>query len=298
MRAQTHHRLIATWGILVLGLGIAGCDSSSSQSPVGPSEVAQLPPPAPAPAGTVHLAGTVSDAAWRPLAGARVEVINGPEAGRFTSASATGQFSISGIFDETTLFRATHEGHVAATRPLPAPCGPCNPDWWIHFYLESAAPAVNLTGRYSLTFTADSTCGALPEAARSRTYDATIRLDTRPEGPANSRFDVVLDGESLVAGYDRFTIGVAGDYLVAGMGDGHGSAGLVEEVAAHAYVTLAGDMALTVTDPTAILASFRGVVEYCELQADWAARYSCRQSPTLASAQCESSNHRVELTRR
>ncbi len=297
MQAHTHFRLAL--GMLVLVLGVAGCDSSASRSPFAPSPLAgPSPPPTPAPAGSVQLAGTVADAAWRPLANAVVEVVSGPDAGRSTTTDARGDYRLNGNFDENTIFRATHQGHVAATRPLPAPCGPCNPDWWIHFYLESAAPAANLAGAYTVTFTADSTCASLPEVARSRSYDAVVTLVTNPNGPANSHFDVAPGGGSFVHPHDRFTIGVAGDYLVAWLGDGHGGAGLVEQVGEQAYVTLAGDFALTVTDPSTISAPFRGVFDYCELPGEWGTRRHCLETAPLAAARCEASNHRLELTRR
>ena len=103
-----------------------------------------------------------------------------------------GTFRLAGDFDETTHFRATKDGHVASTLPLPPACAACNPNWWIHFSLEALAPHPNLAGDYTLTVIANSACASLPDEVRTRTYDATVTLRSGPEFPANSRFDVSL----------------------------------------------------------------------------------------------------------
>jgi hypothetical protein len=60
--------------------------------------------------------GWVFDSAFRPLAAASVEVLDGPQAGTSATANAEGHLSLTGTFDDTTRFRATTEGHVAATQ--------------------------------------------------------------------------------------------------------------------------------------------------------------------------------------
>ena len=173
--------------VLVLGLALAGCDGSpSSPSPESPPGSPSSPPGSPS--GSIQVAGSVSDAAWRPLAGARVEVVDGPQAGLSTTTDGSGEFRLSGNFDDTTHFRATKDGHVASTWPLPAACGPCNPDWWIHFSLEALAPHPNLAGDYTLTVIANSACTSMPEALRTRTFDATLTLHSGPQCPSKTRF--------------------------------------------------------------------------------------------------------------
>ena len=124
--------------------------------------------------------GTVSDTAFRDLPGARVEILNGPNAGMSTTVDARGEFSLTGRFDETTQFRATSEGHVAAVRTLQPFCVRCNPTWWINFTLDVLDPPVNVAGTYTLTIVADSSCTMLPSDARSRTFTATIPQDMAP----------------------------------------------------------------------------------------------------------------------
>ena len=93
--------------LLMVVLGFAGCSGSSPSAPAPGSQ----PPP-----GAFFIRGTVSDTAFRPLAGARVEVVDGRQAGLATTADAKGVFSLIGTFDDATRFRATKEGHATAIR--------------------------------------------------------------------------------------------------------------------------------------------------------------------------------------
>ena len=283
--------------VLLLAGGLAGCDADRGPALSGPSSV---PPsgPQPTPPRTVQLAGTVSDAAWRPLAGARVEVVDGPHAGLATTTDAKGEYRLSGTFDDTTHFRATKDSHVAATWPLPAICDRCNPQWWIHFYLEALAPPARIAGDYTLTFVADSACAGLPDDARTRTYEATVTLTSRPGDPANSRFDVTLTGGTFVEHYNSFTIGVVGDYIKTDIGDGHGAPGLVDQIAPHAYLTIGAEIATSVIDTSTIAGSFVGTFERCELPSEWGGtRYRC-DGGAVSHARCFSQSHSFSLRRR
>jgi hypothetical protein len=284
--------------VLVLAAGLAGCGGDGA--PTAPSTGSRpIEQPIPQPAGsTIYLAGTVSDAAWRPLAGATVEVVSGPQAGRSVITDNGGTYQLAGAFDETSRFRATKEGHVAATWPLPPRCAPCNPNWWIHFYLEAVAPHANIAGEYTLTFIADSVCRDLPDEARTRTYRATVTPASSADQAANSRFTVTVTGATFVPNYNTFTIGVAGDFLATDIGDwGHGAPGLVEQVDANTYVTLGGAIATYVTDPSTISAAFHGAVDRCQLTSEWGSRYSCA-GQAVAQAHCLAQNHRLTLKRR
>jgi hypothetical protein len=283
--------------LLVLAVGLAGCDGDRRPGPSGPSSVPS-PGPQPAPSAGIQLAGTVSDAAWRPLAGARVEVVDGPQTGLSTTTNAKGEYRLMGVFDETTQFRATKEHHVAATWPLPAICDRCNPPWWIHFFLEALAPPANIAGDYTLTFAADNACAGLPDEVRTRTYAATVTLTSRRGEPANSRFDVTVRGGTFVEGYNSFTIGVVGDYVKSDIGDwGHGAPGLVEQIAPNTYLTVGGAIATSVVDPSTIAGSFVGAFERCELTSEWGSRYSC-DGGAVSHGRCFSQYHGFTLRRR
>jgi hypothetical protein len=280
---------------VVLAQGLAGC--SHSPAPITPLTPSAIPQPSPQLTGT-QLAGTVYDSAFRPLAGARVEVVDGPQAGTSTVADASGHYTMVGDFDDATRFRATKDGYLAGTGTRQPFCQPCRPNWWLYFYLAPVAPPVDIAGDYTLTLRADGACANLPNEARTRTYAARITRATDPAHPSNTQFDVTVSGSSFLDGYRVFGIFVAGDYLSAEIGNAHGSPGLVEELGAKTYLTLGGSVAASVTDVSTISASFNGFVERCELTTEWGSRYNCSAAETVALAQCTSTKHQLILTRR
>ena len=269
--------------------GVA-CNDSSQPMPTGPSSRGE--------GDSVTVAGTVSDAAWRPLAGARIDVVSGPGAGLSTTTNGAGGFTVVGAFGAGSQFRATFDGHVAATLAFPPRCDDCSPAHWIHFYLASTDTPVDIAGLYELTFFADSTCVALPAVARSRTYRATITPSSREGDPLRSRFDVLVTDPGLLAQYDRFTIGVVGQHLTTDIGDwGHGGAGLVEPIGANTYVTLGGEFTATVGNRAFIEGPMFGSVDYCGLSKEWQQRASCGDDAAATHATCLSKNHRLSLRR-
>ena len=283
------------WMPLLVVLALPG-GSSAPASPTAPNFEASPPPPA---VTGIAVAGGVSDAAFRPLVGATVQVSDGAGAGPSTTTDSRGEYRLFGNFDKTTQFRATKDGHTTVTRPLPDECAQCNPHWWIYFSLESVAPHSDLSGDYTLTFLADDRCVGLPDELRVRTFDARITRSSGVETSANSRFDVTVRGASMVAGFDRFVIGVAGDYLAASIGDsGHDGAGLVERLGASTYVTVAGESSVTVTNTSTITASMDGVINRCELTGEWTAAYNCGGNGSTRTAHCQSQNHQLVMRRR
>src|SRR5262249_11679345 len=153
---------------LFLTLAVAACGDRGSGAPAStvtsPTESTRQTP---SPNGVVLIHGTVNDTAFRPLPGATVEVLDGPQTGMSTIVDAEGSFSLSGTFDDATRFRAAKEGHLTTTqvsRTVP------NAGRYLDFHLEVSAPPVNMAGDYTLTFIADSACVGLPDDMRTRTY--------------------------------------------------------------------------------------------------------------------------------
>ena len=215
------------------------------------------------------------DTANRYIAGAIVEVVDGPEAGKSATSDATGGFVLTGRLDDTTLFRATKEGHFAATQHWRRNSfGPP----WLGFALDVLAPPVNIAGVYTLTFIADSACAAaLPAELRTRTYAATIT-----PGMSNTGYIIGVSGAVFGPQHNWFSVGVAGDYLGFWLGDEH----LVEVLAANTYFELSGAAAASVgtSGVSTISASFDGVFDY--------------RAQGFTHARCESKNHQLILTRR
>lgn len=251
--------------LLVLAQGLAGCGGSGSIS---------TPTPLPNAAGVVK--GNVYDTANRTLAGARVEVVDGPLAGTSATSDAMGAFSLTGTFDDTTLFRATKEGHVAATQHWRRTSPSAQP--WLGFSLDVLAPPVNIAGDFTLTFIADGACAAaLPAELRTRTYAATMT-----HGASNNGYKIDVSGALFDSVYNWFSVGVAGDYLGFWLRDEH----LVEVLAANTYLELSGVAAASVgtSGVATISASFDGVFDY--------------RGQEVTHARCESKNHQLILTRR
>ena len=282
---------------LLLAGVLGGCDSSPSSTPTAPSaspSSPSAPPPVPEPTGT-QLAGTVADGAWRNLTGAMVEVLNGPNAGLKTSTDSNGGFRLAGAFDETTQFRATKDGYVAAVHSFPSKCDQCNPNWWLHFALDTVGPSADIAGNYSLTFVADC---ELPAAIRTRTYDATVTARSRPSGGANY-YSVTLGGAAFHPGYNEFTLGVSGDYLSGFLGNLHGDPGIVEQLAPTTYLGFEGVPSATIgtSDVSTIIAAFDGGIVYCDGNSEMGATFSC-PSNAVVHKRCESKSHQLVLTRR
>jgi hypothetical protein len=202
-----------------------------------------------------------------------VEVIDGPRAGLSAIAGSTGAFTFAEPFAEMTLFRATHEGHIAAMVSWKSGL-PDRP--WLALTLGVPAPPARIAGNYTLTFIADSICAsALRADLRTRTYAATITDMSQPNYLAGTRFTIVPSGAEFEAPFNWFSVGVAGDYLAFWLGDEH----LKEKLAANTYLELSGSAeAVTTSDASTISASFDGTFR-------------------SSAAACTSYNHQLILIR-
>ena len=285
--------------VLVLGAltAIGGCDSSSPLAPT-PAETASvaLPTNTPRDDGVVAVAGLIQDRAWRSLLDGRVEVLDGPHAGLSARVDHRGEFRLAGVFDTTTRFRATASGHQEAILRLPERCDRCNPNWWMFFSLDTVNETVDLSGEYTLTFRADSSCTQIPEAFRTRTYAASVR---RSDTGVSAHFSMTLRGGSFLPGYDRATLGVAGDYFALPLGDYHGTPGFAEEVAPRTYLGFEGPVegSLASLGSGTITAVMNGVVSYCELSGAPSSHFGCSWEPTISRTGCTSLTHEVILQR-
>jgi hypothetical protein len=245
------------------------------------------------------------DTAFRRIAGVRIEVVDGPQAGAAMISDATGQFLLTGAFARTNTFRAVKEGYVTATQGFSTSIPGGRP--WLYFYLQPVAPPVNIAGDYTLTFVADRACAGLPSDLLTRTYAATIR-GANPASPANTSFELTVSGAPLLEKFSSFTIGVAGDSLGFWLHGGHDPP-LVEQLAPNTYLAYSGSATATVgRSPMATISTpFEGWIERCVLRSAMAAPYNCGTSNwtgepipgfALEYAHCESKDHQLILTRR
>jgi len=283
-------RLVPLLGCVIL----AGACGSSSPTPTSPTS------PLPVQYVFAEIAGDVLDTAFRPVAGVKVEIVDGVRAGTSATSDAEGRFSFTGgQLVDGIRFRATKDGYISTTvsGPLQFPW----PSTVAHLavILESLAPPVKIdAGDYALTIIADRACTDIPVDLRTRTYNATITPAPLSSGiPANTRYNVAVSGPLLSP--FGFGIGVAGSHLRFEI-DGPA---FVEHVAPFTYLEIAGSGESDVEAATASTLSipFSGSFTYCDLKAEMARNNNCYTTPQdqrISYQQCVSQNDRMILTRR
>lgn len=115
--------------------------------------------------------GTVFDTISRPIASARVSIESGPSRGVAVMSDEQGRFtfeSVAGPFGA----RASKAGY---RDQLIGISGPQGARW---FRLQSTRESLSMSGTFTMTFTADASCSAIPGYARRRAYDAGSVLET------------------------------------------------------------------------------------------------------------------------
>jgi hypothetical protein len=165
--------------MLLIVTSVLGCSGADGAvTPTAPSTVGASPQSVAPLATTVQLRGFVTDTAFRAIAGARIEVLDGPSAGYVAVSGDSGEFVLSGMLTAATQFRATKEGHQTRTQPWNCSVAVClgtgGAQPWLGFYLTVLEASVNIAGDYTLTFTAAGTCTDLPDIARTRSYRAAV----------------------------------------------------------------------------------------------------------------------------
>ena len=271
------NRTAAALVVLLLTPGLSGCDGTRTV-PTGPTPSPPVVPPSPpTPLDTVR--GTVYDTAFRRLAGATVEVLDGPHAGTIATTSPRGEFALSGAFDQATRFRAASSGYVPATM--------LHPHGYIDYYLVSNTPPIPIAGEYELTFVVDPSCTGIPDSLRTRTYSASITPGSFDRIPAGMVFDLMLEG---VGALDNPAIGVAGSAVGFRLfNDGYPF--IVERVAPDLYLAITGwaEVSAWSAEPPDIAVPFDGWIAVLEGPPMTGAR---------ERANCKSHGHQLVIGRR
>jgi hypothetical protein len=241
------------------------------------------------------LIGYVSDTAFRPVGGASVEIMTGPDAGLVTVSDATGRFEYDRDVSSPSAVRAVKDGYATGSNTSVLMT---DGRAYVGFSLASLNPPVAVTGSYTLTITADSACGSLPDDVRTRSYSATIAAVPNTNVPANTRFNGTLTGGRFGPFTNLFFVGVFGnDVTISTEGEGPS---IVEEVGPNRYVAFYGAARATVGPEglTAISVPFAGTIEYCELAGPIGPYYDCTGPLTAVRHECQSSRSQLTLTRR
>jgi hypothetical protein len=286
----------------LIAAALVGCSGSEGVSlPTSPSSTLVQPQVLAPQAVPLQLRGFVMDTAFRPVPGARIEVVDGASAGTSVIAGNDGAFVLSGMFHGATQFRAVKEGHEPRTQPwncAVAVClGPNNAQPWLGFYLTVLEPTVNIAGEYTLTFTADSTCADLPEIARSRSYGVTVTAQPADGRTAIPGFEVKANGGRFLSTLDGFSIGAAANRLSFWLHARHDPT-IVEDLGNNTYLAFSGVAETTASRDalSPITAAFDGWIEHLVLATPLTGPWYYPQPPASTSM-CDSSNHRVTLTR-
>jgi hypothetical protein len=277
---------LAAGALLFLGCG-------GGKSPVqttAPSDVAA--PKA------FSLSGHVSDTAYRPVSGSRVEVRDGPRAGTVATTDESGGFSMPGTFTGTITVTVSKDGYLANTSTIPFPGfepPSVQSKHEVYVYLELLGPSLNLAGVFSLTLTADAACTDLPDVTRTRTYTATIA-----PVPSSTTFLASLSDTRFFSTYNSFGVYTAGDFALAGIwrtdrGQSSSTAGIVEQLRETTYVAIEGSGSGSF-GASGFTVPFHGAFEYCPSEPVLISDlYSC---PATARVRCQSDNHQLTLARR
>jgi hypothetical protein len=272
-------------------LALSACGHDALSSSPAAATLVTPPPPPPVP-GTILMKGTVSDTAFRHVTGAKIEVLNGPQGGMTTTSNERGEFTLIGVFDDATRFRASKDGFAIAELPLGAFCERCNPTRWVNFSLQVLTAPVDISGNYSMTVAVDSVCTQMPAPLRSRTY--TVQIPLSGSSPANAYFAVYPTGADFVKGWDRFDGGVSGNDV------GFWFESLVEQISPNSYLIIgvyaSGTAIASGTSTIATVAS--GSIDFCTLNPGSGVMEDCFRSATAVHARCNTSRHALTFTRR
>ena len=99
--------------VVAAALMFPGC--GDGKAPVQPTPVPVAPP-----LQEFRLSGNVSDTASRPLAGSKVEVMDGPRAGTAATTDEAGRFTMPGTFTGNITVTGWKDGYVRETRSIPS----------------------------------------------------------------------------------------------------------------------------------------------------------------------------------
>jgi hypothetical protein len=237
--------------LLLIAFQTAACGSS-------------VPPTAPNVVATrqifTRIEAHVEDAAFRPLAEVRVDLIDQSQTVAAVS-DANGSVIFSGSFVDPVTLRATKDGYVTASQAVTEQS--LLRGVGIFFFLGTVATPVRIaTGNYTLTFVADSTCTDLSESVRTRTYAANIAPGQQSGFPADTQYYVSVAGTtgwccSITGG---FSIGVAGNYVAI---TADTSPEMSEQLPGSDYLELDGWGGTSIETPTVSNLSFSAALKYC-----------------------------------
>src|SRR5688572_10877623 len=161
------------------------------------------------PTGTFRLTGRVADTGV-PVDGVRVEVIGGTGQGLTAVSNAAGDFALYGVGGRVTV-HSKKQGYLNRTQDVDV-----TGNQSVNIDLQFDGPRAQLEGKYTLQITAQGCAGRIPDAATTRTYDASV-------AQAGPRLTVTLTGADFIVanGHGNGFVGtVAGDRVIFSLTSG------------------------------------------------------------------------------
>jgi hypothetical protein len=149
-------------------------DASSTGMTV--SATADVPPLGPAPPATYTLTGAIFDVAHTGISGARVEVLNGDNAGKAATTDATSTYTLTGLLGGTFRLRASAAGFTTAEQNVTVPDIP-RADFILLRPTPACAYAVSATGRINVSFTAGQIGLTIDRSSGDCSWQATTDVD-------------------------------------------------------------------------------------------------------------------------
>jgi len=272
---------------------LAACCAGCTQKQFLPGPTPNTGVPA-----AVNVSGTVYDSTLRALPGARVEVLDGAQAGLSAIAGPSGTFSLAGAFDDATRFRASRDGYAIDTGTLLPGCRTCGATRYVDFFLSAETQPPDVRGDYTLTFVADPACTTLPVELQTRNYAARVTdsswsgKESMLEGSVRSSDTADVD----VDGY--FTVGLLGDLVALQICCDWGW--LSERTSSLSHLIFDGRAEGSIAGGVSEIAmNFKGTVTYCVRKSAQGTMYdACRPAAAASLVTCTSTNHQLKLTRR
>jgi hypothetical protein len=286
---MTHCRI----ALGVIALSLAAC--SESRSPTSPTSNARTQ-------GIVGLTAYIYDTAFRPLAGVRVEALDGQSAGMSAQTDVHGNASLQGYFTAETRFRATLEGHETLMKAWTCAASTCpgRARPYLYFTMRPLATPLDLAGEYLVTMAAAPSCTNLAPELRSRTYSASITPYHALDSVDVLGYFVDIHSPTVPEPWHSQYIGVAGNYMAIWITDGDGDLpGLVEEIGLNHYVAYTGLVSATLPGPRPgnFTAAFESFVDDVVVAAPLTTRlFSLNQE--ISQQRCASQDHQVIFERR
>ena len=236
--------------------------------------------------------GQVRDTLGRPVDDARVDIADGPLAGRSATTGRDGQFLFAATLSSTDFATL----HITKTGFEPTSFRWVGRD---NFFITlRALNLLDLSGSYAITFIAAPACSQLPPPLRSRTFTGVMS----PGEKVFPAFTAELGGAELFPAYDRFSASVAHDaarfsvYSFDAFNWWLEDQPIIERVGPNAFLAFMGTAhAPALTSPAAFTAAFDGSISFCSAMTPPS---GSNFPPTCAApVECRSDQHQIRFIR-